>query len=1081
MHRPSAPTSSSIRSRSFARTGALANGVVLLLAAAVSVVDAAAQSASSLPDGLFDQLSYRHIGPVGNRVSSVVGIPGDALVYYVGTASGGVWKTEDGGVSWNPIFDDQPVMSIGAMAVAPSDPNVVYVGTGEAHIRSNVSVGNGVYRSTNGGRDWSHLGLEQTGRIGRIRIHPDNPDVAFVSALGHLYGPQQERGVYRTVDGGETWERVLFIDEDTGVYDLEMDPTNPRILFASGWTMLIRTWGRWSGGPGSGIYRSEDGGDTWDRLEGSGLPTGTLGKIGLAMTPADPDRVYALIETNANREFGPVDPNSAVLWRSDDGGDSWDEVNWNHALTQRPLYYTRVVAAPDDRDELHFMATSFNTSTDGGRSFERGNPGGDHHDMWIDPLMPDRMVVGHDQGVSISNNRGETWLRPRLPIAQMYHAHTDRQIPYRVYGNRQDGPSISIPSNSLTGGSIPIGLFQTVGGCESGFAIPDIEDPGVVWSGCYEGILDRHDLKTGHSRNVSVWPDNPEGWPAEENRYRFQWTFPVHVSPHDHDRVYAGSQHVHQTTDGGQSWQVISPDLTTDDPAKQEKTGGLTPDDSSPTYAAVLFAIAESPLQDGLIWAGSNDGLVHVTQDGGDSWENVTANIPDLPEWGTISNVEPSPHAAGTTYISVDFHQIGVTDPYIYKTADFGASWTRISNGIPSSTHSYVHVVREDPTRAGLLYAGTENGLYVSFDDGTSWAELQANLPRAPVHWLEIQPHFNDLVVATYGRGFWILDDITAIQRIDPDLLASDRRLFDPRPAYRFLNRESAQSASGDAAAGTNPRYGASINVYSSADASGSAQVEIVDGSGETIRTLSSRLQPGLNRIQWDLREEASRSPKLRTQPLEHEHVEFNSNGFRGPTDGGRVRPLAPPGTYTVNVTVGEWRATTELEVLKDPNSEGSLAEIVQQVALQRQLREETNATVDLIDEIEWVRKSIDDIEDRVAAGARDLSQEAADSLLAQGRALDDELIDLEMLLFDLRMTGGQDTLRWPRRLYAKLTSLSGYVSGSDRRPTDQADEIHVIYQEQLLNYQSRMEEIRAGSLAAFNRLLAAAGVAIIS
>ncbi len=1061
-----------------------ATATVVVLASSGLAVSLAGQSAASLPDGLFDDLTYRHIGPVGNRVSAVVGVPGNPQVYYFGAASGGVWKTEDGGLHWDPVFDDQPVQSIGAMAVAPSDPNVVYVGTGEAHIRSNVSRGNGVYRTTDGGDSWAYLGLEQTGRIGRIRIHPNDPDVAYVAALGHLYGPQEERGVYRTTDGGRTWERVLFIDQDTGVYDIEMNPANPRILFATGWTMLIRTWGRWSGGPGSGIYRSTDGGTTWTRLEGSGLPTGTLGKIGLGTTAADPDRVYALIETNANRDFGPVDPRSAVLWRSDDGGDSWQAVNWDHALTQRPLYYTRVVAAPDDRNEVHFLATSFHTSLDGGRTFERGDPGGDHHDMWIDPLMPDRMIVGHDQGVSISADRGDTWMRPRLPIAQMYHGITDRQIPYRVYGNRQDGPSISIPSNSLTGGSIPIGLFQTVGGCESGFAVPDIVDTGVVWSGCYEGILDRHDMKNGHSRTVSVWPDNPEGWPAGELRYRFQWTFPVHVSPHDHNRVYAGSQHVHRTTDGGQSWEVISPDLTTNDKTKQEKTGGLTPDDSSPTYAAVLFAIAESPLEEGVIWAGSNDGLVHVTRNGGTDWANVTANIPGLPEWGTISNIEPSPHAAGTAYVSVDFHQVGINDPYVYRTTDYGRSWTRITNGIPAGTHSYVHVVREDPKRQGLLYAGTENALYVSFDDGASWSPLQTNLPHAPVHWLEIQPDFDDLVVATYGRGFWILDDVTPVQQLTPDVLAADAHLFQPRPAYRFIDRASAQSQPEDPGAGTNPEYGATLHLYAGQGAARSASVEIVAAGGTTVRTLDTRLSPGLNRIQWDLREEASRTPKLRTQPLEHEHVAFNDEGWRALGEGGRVRPLAPPGTYTVRVTAGDWSASTELVVLRDPASEGTEAEIAEQVAMMRELRAETDAVVDLIDEIEWIRKSIDDIEARVAAGARTLSQEDADRLLARARTLDQELIDLEMLLFDLRLTGGaarQDTLRWPRRLYAKLTSLGGYVSGTDHRPTDQAREVHAIYKDQLTDYQQRMEGIRAGALADFNRLLAAAGVAVIS
>lgn len=1060
------------------------------IAACALATSLSAQSTASIPEGAFDAFEYRHVGPVGNRVSAVAGVPGDPLTYVIGTASGGVWRSLDGGLQWEPVFDDQTAQSIGALAIAPSDPNVIWVGTGEAHIRSNVSIGDGVYRSTDGGDTWTHTGLEATGRIGRIRIHPDDPNTAYVTALGHLYGPQQERGVYRTQDGGETWERVLFIDENTGVYDLVMDPHNPRILLATGWQMLIRTWGRWSGGPGSGIYRSKDGGDTWERLEGNGLPPGDLGKIGLAMTEADSERIYALIETNANREYGPVDPNSAVLWRSDDGGDSWQAVNWDHTLTQRPLYYTRVVAAPDDADEAHFLATRFSTTKDGGQSFELGFPGGDHHDMWIDPLMPDRQIVGHDQGVSISSNRGGSWLRPTLPIAQMYHVHTDREIPYRLYGNRQDGPSISVPSNSLTGGTIPIGLFQTVGGCETGFAVPDLEDPGVVWSGCYEGILDRHDMKTGHSRTVSVWPDNPESWPAGELRYRFQWTFPVFVSPHDHNRVYAGSQHVHRTTDGGQSWEVISPDLTTNDKTKQEKTGGLTPDDASPTYAAVLFALAESPLQDGVIWAGSNDGLVHVTRDHGANWENVTGNIGDLPEWGTVSNIEPSPHDPDVVYMTVDFHQLGDTRPFVYRTADGGQSWTKITDGIPVSTHSYVHVVREDPVRPGLLYAGTENGLYVSFDAGDLWMPFQTNLPPAPVHWLEVQPHFNDLVVATYGRGFWILDDVTPLQQLSSDVVASEAHLFTPRPAYRFLRKE-AQQTSYEGAQGTNPDYGATIAFSTGLNSSeamppgaGRARIEIRDASGALMRTLSSAARPGINRVQWDLREEPSRSPKLRTAPLEHDHVEFNSQGWRPPPEGGRVRPMVPPGTYTVELTLGEWSATTELEVLRDPNAEGSDADLLAQVAMIRELRDETNRVTDLIDEIEWLRKGIDDVQARIADDALTLTGVSPDSVLAHSERLDAALIAAEMRLFDLRLTGGragQDSLRWPRQLYAKLMSLAGYVAGSDHRPTDQSVEVHGVYKERLRSVLDEMEEVRSGVLATFNRLLVEGGVAAIS
>ncbi|MDH5805451.1 MAG: sialidase, partial [Gemmatimonadota bacterium] len=552
------------------------------------------------PSEYFEALRYRHIGPVGNRVSAVAGVAGDANTYYIGAASGGVFKTIDGGVHWDPVFDDQPAASIGALAVDPSNPNVVWAGTGETFIRSNVSIGNGIYKTVDGGKTWRHLGLEDTGRIGRIAINPNDPDIVVVAALGHLYGPQEERGVFRTQDGGETWDRVLFVDRNTGAVDVVMDPNNPEIIFAAMWQMEIRTWGRWSGGEGSGLYRSKDGGVTWEELEGNGLPTGPLGKIGLAMSADNSERVYALIETNSNRDFAPLDDHDGVLWRSDDGGDAWSMVNGDHTLAQRPLYYTRAVVAPDDQDEIHFLSTAHTTSLDGGLSVERGSAGGDNHDMWIDPLNPDRMIVGHDGGVSISTTRGQLWFRPRLPIAQMYHVHTDNQVPYNVYGNRQDGASHRGPSNSLTYGPIPIGAWHSVGGCESGFSIPDTVDNNTVWSGCYEGILDRYDVATGHSQTVSVWPDNPEGWEAADLRYRFQWTFPIAISPHDNNRVYVGSQHVHQTTDGGRSWSVISPDLTTNDKTKQEKTGGLTPDDVSPTYAAVLFAISESPLEEGV-------------------------------------------------------------------------------------------------------------------------------------------------------------------------------------------------------------------------------------------------------------------------------------------------------------------------------------------------------------------------------------------------------------------------------------------------------------------------------------------------
>jgi photosystem II stability/assembly factor-like uncharacterized protein len=1064
--------------RSFSRdiTPRMSVSVMLALFCVLAAPSlAATQQTSSLPEGLFARSDFRHVGPVGNRVSAVVGEPGDPNVYYFGAASGGVFKSEDAGHTWRPIFDDQDVQSIGALAIAPSDVNVVWAGTGEAFIRSNVSIGNGVYRSTDGGENWTHAGLEESGRIGRIVIHPTDSDVVFVAAAGHMYGPQDEgRGLYRTTDGGETWERVLTTGPNSGAIDVVMDPGNPRILFAATWQMQIWTWGRESGGPESGLWTSRDGGDSWTRLEGSGLPRGTLGKIGLGMSPDDPDRVYALIETNQNSGYEALDDHEGTLWRSDNGGRTWSMVNADHALAQRPLYYTRLAVAPDDADEVHFMSTVHSKSLDGGATYSVV-AGGDNHDMWIDPLLPDRMIIGNDQGVKISTNRGRDWYRPQLPIAQMYHVFADTRVPYNLYGNRQDGSSYGGPSNTLSGGSIPIGAWKSVGGCESGFAVPDTVTNDVVWSGCYEGILERHELSTGITRTVSVWPDNPEGWAAADVRYRFQWTFPVHVSPHDNRTVYAGSQHVHRTTDDGQSWDVISPDLTRNDLSKMQKTGGLTTEDVSPTYASVLFAIAESPIEPGLIWTGSNDGLVQLTRDGGQTWTDVTPNIPDLPEWGTVNNVEPSRHDPAVAYVSVDFHQIGDMAPYVYRTDDFGASWTSIGSGIESTVFSNVRVIREDPKRPGLLYLGTENSLFVSFDNGEGWMSLQGDMPHAPVYWLEVQPHFNDLLVATYGRGFWILDDITPLQQMSDEVVASAVHLFEPREAYRFVPREGRSSQPGDPAAGQNPAGGASINFHLGSAPSGSVQVQIETESGEVVRTLPVRdARAGLNRVMWNLRHEASNSPRIRTPALEHSHVDVGSTGWRPPPDGAPVRPLAVPGRYRVRLLAESEEHVAWLEVLQDPDSDVPMADMRAQLDMQLQLREMSDSTAGLIDRIEWARKGILDLEERIGG------DDAYAAVVDAGEELDEALIDLEMHLFDLRLSGGasrQDTIRWPRQLWAKIASLAGYSAGSDHRPTDQMLEVRDIYDEALTDYLGRWEALEAGDIARFNQLLIAQGL----
>ena len=1027
----------------------------------------------------FSALRWRHIGPVGNRVAAVAGVPGEPGAYYFGAASGGVFRTYDGGVHWEPVFDDQPVLSIGALAVSAADPNVVWAGTGEAHIRSNVSLGNGVYRSTDRGDTWTHTGLEATGRISRIVTHPEDSDRAWVAALGHLYGPQEERGIFRTTDGGAAWERVLFVDENTGASEIVMSPANPRLLFAAMWQMRIWTWGRESGGPGSGIFRSTDGGDTWERLEGSGLPAPPLGKIALAMTPADPRRIYALIETSSNEAFSEIRPeDDGSLWRSDDAGETWRLVNRDHTLMQRPHYYTRVVAAPDDADEAHFLATRHTTTTDGGFTTFLNNSGGDHHDMWIAPGEPDRMIVGHDGGVSISNNRGETWFRPRLPIAQMYHVYTDDEVPYRVMGNRQDGPSSRGPSNSLTPGPIPIGAWAPVGGCESGFAIPDPSDSGVVWSGCYEGILERYEDATGQARNVSVWPDNPEGWAAADLRDRFQWTFPIHISPHDPDTVYAGSQRVHATRNAGQSWTAISPDLTTNDPALQQKTGGLTFDDVSPTYAAVLFSIAESPHTAGILWAGSNDGKLHVSRDHGATWEDVSANLPGLPPLGTFSNLEPSRFAAGKAYATVDLHQLGDTATYAYATEDFGVSWRRLGPDLPHHTHSYAHTIREDPERPGLLFLGTENAVLVSFDDGASWQSLQSNLPHAPVHWLTVQQRFSDLVAATYGRGFWILDDISPLREW-PEVSASEAaHLFRPREAWRFRMRPSPMSQPEDPGAGQNPPYGATLHYRLAEPLSEGASIEIVSSEGHVVRTLRGSGEAGLHRAVWNLRNEPTRAPRLRTPPLDSPHQILPARGFRLLTESRPVATLLPPGQYTARLLAGETTLEAPLRILADPESPAGGAEIAGQVTVLLRIQEMVTEVGAMIEEIEWLRKQTGERRELGSALATGVA--AATGISAAAGEYDSALRELESRLFELRLTGGnagQDTLRWPRQLHAKLSSLHGYIGGSDHRPTDQHLEVLELYELELRDTRRVLDQLAGDELVAFNAHLSEAGL----
>jgi photosystem II stability/assembly factor-like uncharacterized protein len=1024
----------------------------------------------------FEQMPYRHIGPQGNRIIAVTGVPGDNNICFAGAASGGLWKSTDGGFNWKPVFDNQKAQSVSAVAVAPSDSNIVWAGTGETFIRSNVSIGNGIYKSTDGGDSFFLSGLEKSGRIGRIIIHPQNPDIVFAAVQGHCYGPQQERGVFRSTDGGKTWDRVLFVDAGTGCSDIAMDPNNPRILFAGMWQVEIKTWGRISGGNGSGVFVSRDGGSTWKRLKGNGLPDAPLGKIAVSVTQSDSNRVYALIETG----------NRGSLWRSDDGGRGWRVVNHSRLLNERPHYYTRMAVSPVDHDEVYFPSNLMSVSYDGGETSDLIFWGGDNHDMWIDPTNPDRMMIGNDFSVMITTNHGKGWNYAVLPVAQMYHVSVDNRVPYYVYGNRQDGLSYRGPSNSrMQGwfGEIPSGLWRNVAGCECGFTYADPGDNNIIWGGCYNAGLDRFDLRTGHNRSVTVWPRSPMGAPAGLLKYRFNWTFPIAISPHRKGKVYVGSQHVHVTTDGGQSWKVISPDLSTNDKKMMGNSGGLTRDNLGVEYGCIIFAIAESPLEEGLIWAGTNDGQVHLTRDGGANWENVTKNFPNLPPLGTVSNIEPSRHDAGTCYISIDHHQVNIREPFIFKTSDYGKSWKMIAGDIPISVFSYVHCVREDPSRKGLLYTGTENALYVSFDDGGRWLPLQNNLPHAPVHWMTIQEHFNDLVVATYGRGFWIMDDITPIQQLDAQVLKSDVYHFKPRPAYRFRMVTGIQDYPNDQVVGKNPPYGASINYYLKKPVKGGVTITVKDVGGRKIRELKAKNNIGFNRIMWDLKYEPPQTVKLRTRPAgnpnlweEKRHVKQARKGWvplpSWGIDAGLSGPLVEPGVYTVTLKADGKKYTRELTVKKDPNTSGTSEDVGAQVKLALEIRDSLNTVVNDINRIEWIRKQLVDLQELLLDSP---DKEKRKPLLSELTTLDARFIEVEDLYFQrLLAEGDLKSFRGPNKLYSQLALLAADVAANsaDFPPTDQQFQVYEELKKELDAAKYKLAGLVNKALPAFNRQL---------
>jgi photosystem II stability/assembly factor-like uncharacterized protein len=1042
-------------------------GLLLLLPAATTA------PASPAPSAVVDALEWRNIGPSrGGRVVAVAGVPGQPLVYYFGSTGGGVFKTTDGGGSWTPMTDGQiGTGSVGAVAVAPSDPNVVYAGMGEACVRGNVSHGDGVYRSTDAGRTWTHAGLREAEQIGRMQVDPRDPDRVYVAALGHTFGPNKERGVFRSKDGGKSWQHVLFVDENTGAVDLAMDATNPRVLYAGLWQVRRSPWGFDSGGPGSSLWKSTDGGDTWRRLGGEGLPAkGVWGRVGVAVSPARPDRVWAVVEA----EDGGV-------FRSDDAGRTWKRTNEDRRLRQRAWYYTHVYADPANPDVMYVLNVQFFRSQDGGKTFTAvPTPHSDNHDLWIAPEDPRRMVQGNDGGANVSFDGGATWSRQdNQPTAQFYHAITDDRFPYHVYGAQQDNSTVAIASRTSGAGIGPSDWYD-VGGCESGYIAPA---PGadVVFAGCYGGFISRWDRRTDQLRNVTVWPDNPMGHGAEGMKHRFQWTFPIVVSRHGAHALYAAGNRVFRSTDEGGSWTAVSPDLTRNDASKLGPSGGpITKDNTSVEYYGTVFAFAESPLAEGVFWAGSDDGLVHVSRDGGATWTNVTPK--DLPEWSLISQVDPSPHDPGTLYLAANRYKLDDRRPLLYVTTDYGRTWRRLSDGLPAG--AFTRVVRQDPVRKDLLFAGTELGVYFSQDAGVRWQplrlalpgtarpdakdeETRGRLPIVPITDLVVKG--DDLVAATQGRSFWILDDIAPLREAAPDLTGRDAFLWKPSPAYRF------GGPPGPRGAGRNPAYGATLRYWLKAEPKDGEEVtlEILDAAGTVVRKVSSKgdgeedtppgdddgppgppvvrklpAKAGLNRFVWDLRH---------TDAARFKGLVLWAANTRG--------PRAVPGRYEVRLTAGGRTLTEPLQVKGDPRLAATPEDLAAQLALSLRIRDTLTQTHQAITRLRAVRDQVTETLRRAKLKGGD------EKVRTAGEALNARLTKIEEALYQTRNQSSQDPLNYPIRLNNKLAALGSVVGSGDQAPTAQAGEVFAEVSGRIRTELDALAAALATDLPAFNTL----------
>ncbi|MEE2892957.1 MAG: glycosyl hydrolase [Pseudomonadota bacterium] len=1009
-------------------------------------------SAEAFAPALYDAIEYRLVGPYrGGRSATVTGVPGDRSTYYFGSVGGGVWKTTDGGAKWRNVSDGFFGGSVGAVAVSESDPNVLYVGLGEKTIRGNVSSNFGVWKSTDAGKNWRFIGLEDTRHIGRIRVHPTNPDIVYVAAMGDLWQSSDARGVYKSTDGGETWRRVLFANQDAGAVDLVLQPGNARILYASTWNVRRTPHSLSSGGPGSDLWKSTDAGETWEKLTDlPGLPSAPRGIIGVTVSPANPERVWAIIEA----EDGGV-------FRSDDAGESWKKLNSDRALRSRAWYYTRVIADSQNENRVYVMNVSYGVSEDGGKTFSLHRaPHGDHHDLWIDPEDNARMIIADDGGAQVSTDAGASWTTyHNQPTAQFYRIATDEHFPYRIYGAQQDNSSIRIAHRGSNGAAITERDWEVTAGGESAYHAVDPTNPDVVYGGNYKGYLYRFDHGNGQRRSVNVWPLNPAGSGVEVMKYRFNWNFPTFFSHHDPKRLYAFSHRVHVSTTEGQNWDTISPDLTRAIPETLVSSGGpITQDNTGVEYYATILTANESPLEAGVLWTGSDDGLLHVTRDDGQTWQNVTPRgAPERIMWNSI---DVHPTQAGGAYVAGTLYKAGDFTPYLYRTADYGRSWTRITNGI-DPLH-FTRVVRADPDRAGLLYAGTEYGMYVSFDDGEHWQSFQLNLPEVPITDLQVRDR--NLIVATQGRSFWIIDDLSPLHQLENFVAEADFHLFQPKPSYRM---RSGRGRRDPLLEGQNHPAGVMFyfNVDGDAREGDGVRLEILEADGTLVKRFASDAEgdepsldvdAGANLFVWDMRY---------PDALSFDGLILYSSNTRG--------PLAVPGTYRARLSIGNDSVEQTFEILPDPRIDSSIADLQAQfdflIAVRDKLSEAHQAVID----VRTVRADLDYLEGK-------LDEAAPQSLREAIALLRHEMTIIENNIHETRNEAYQDPLNFGIKLNNRLAYLATHEAAGDFPPTDQAVAYQAEVSAQIDAEIAALDALFEDRIPDINRLLGVQGVSVL-